>query len=54
MGAFLDLTLSNPLTYGSSSSLPARPSKKWVYLLRKFGTTQTKSISLLFDFKSRT
>lgn len=54
MGTFADLMTDKPLTYCYYSNLKAKPSKKCVYLLTKFGTTHTKSISLLFDLRSRT
>ena len=54
IGTFADLITDNPLTSCYWSNLEANPSKKWVYLFIKLGTTQTKSISLLFDLRSNT
>jgi len=54
IGTFAVFLTDKPLTYGSFSNFYANPSKKCVYLLIKWGTTQMRSISLLFDLRSST
>lgn len=54
MGTLALITLDKFLMSGSASNLATKCSKKCVYLFMKFGQTQIKSISLLFDFRSRT
>ena len=53
IGTLAVFLTDRPLTSGSFSSFEAKPSKKWVSLLMKCGTTQIISISLELDLRSR-
>lgn len=54
MGTLAFVLVARFLTYVLLSNCLASPSKKCVYLWMKLGHTQMKSISLLFDLRSRT